>query len=131
MENQTLITGKLILGSETNVICRTDNYESMLRRLRRTRRQDNPIHSISALPLFLARYQGLCDPLDNADDFKNCLDQLAGYPLPAELWEHSVLPTRCHGYRERARIILDRYGIVFRWNPWDTVCFRESAENAQ
>ncbi|HMF13097.1 MAG TPA: hypothetical protein VKE94_12355, partial [Gemmataceae bacterium] len=49
---------------------------------------------------FVLRWQGV-HPATRADDIRTALARLEGLPLPAELWEQTVLPARVAGYQRR------------------------------
>jgi ATP-dependent helicase Lhr and Lhr-like helicase len=79
-------------------VCDAANLESLLRLLRRSRKPAFEALELSALPLFLASYQGLTKRGASLDDLRARLDQLLGLPLPAGAWEEEVLPARLEPY---------------------------------
>jgi ATP-dependent helicase Lhr and Lhr-like helicase len=79
-------------------VCDAANLEALLRMLRRSRRPAFEALELSALPLFLASFQGLTRPGSSLDDLRARLDQLLGLPLPAGVWEEELLPARLEPY---------------------------------
>jgi len=79
-------------------ICDTANLEALLRMLRRSRKPAFEALDLAYLPLFLARFQGVVQPGNSADDLRERLEQLLGVPLSANVWEEEVLPARLHPY---------------------------------
>lgn len=80
-------------------ICRflQEHLESLIRQLRRRRREGIGSLSWQRLPALLADWQGL-GLRQGLDGLKRSLEQNMGYPLPAELWEEAVLPSRVEDY---------------------------------
>ena len=79
-------------------VCDSANLEALLRMLRRSRRPVFEALELSALPLFLASFQGLTRPGSSPDDLRARLDQLLGLPLAAGVWEEELLPARLEPY---------------------------------
>jgi len=79
-------------------LCDADNLERLLRRVQRARRRPFEALSPARLPSFLAAWQGIAGREGGAAALARLVEQLAGLPLPAALWESDVLPVRVEGY---------------------------------
>ncbi|MBN1903584.1 MAG: ATP-dependent helicase [Deltaproteobacteria bacterium] len=99
IDSNDLIAGRLIKDSPAYLYCDTENYEILLR-INRARAVPaiEPLET-GLLPLFLARWQGICSKADDVEGLFRRLEQLLCLPLPAELWETAILPARSGAYR--------------------------------
>ncbi|MDP1992750.1 MAG: DEAD/DEAH box helicase [Syntrophales bacterium] len=97
-ESQDVILDLLTENAEQIEVCDRENLEILLRMARKSRRPSFRALPVDHLPLFLAAYQGLTSPGDSMDDLQNRLDQLFGFPAPAEAWEKHLLPARLSPY---------------------------------
>ncbi len=80
-------------------LCRRDNFEILLRMLRRSRRPDFTTLPGDHFPLFQAVHQGLIFPGEkNRKNLKDVLNNLLLYPAKFELWESEILPARLSPY---------------------------------
>ena len=79
-------------------VCDRENLEILLRMARRARRPSFRALSIDHLPLFLAAWQGLAAPGNSVEDLQGRLEQLFGFPAPADAWEKELLPARLMPY---------------------------------
>jgi len=98
-EARIIATGRLLKPGDLHEVCDRENLEILLRL---SRRQDAPVFETleaEALPLYLARFQGLTRPGRDIEHLARCLDRLLGWPAPAGLWETDLLPARLDGYR--------------------------------
>lgn len=100
---ETVIEGALVKGSEAAFVCDAENFEALLRMERAALAPSVEPREIDELPLFLARVQGIAPPsrprAGTAEEKTfRALEQLAGYVLPAHLWEAEILPARVPGY---------------------------------
>ena len=93
-----MVLDLLTENAEQIEVCDRENLEILLRMARKSRRPSFRALPIDHLPLFLAAYQGLTAPGDSVDDLQNRLDQLFGFPAPAEAWEKHLLPARLSPY---------------------------------
>ena len=113
-----IIRGPLISGSDDIVAIDPLLDERLLRAQRRARREQHaqprtPL-PLTALPFFLATRHGLVhgsdadQPSVSANDthqktiqnaIENTVDPLLGFPAPAAIWEHELLPARSQTYR--------------------------------
>ena len=98
VETEALILDLLTESAEEPEICDRENLEILLRMARKSRQPSFRALSIDHLPLFLAAWQGLVTPGETASDLQDRLDQLFGYPAPAEAWEKHILPARLSPY---------------------------------
>nr|HPQ41245.1 hypothetical protein [bacterium] len=129
LDDGTLIAGALIQSCDDEMICRSDVYESLVRRWRRGRRRETPILPVQTLVPFLARHQGLTDPADNRNAFMDRLHQLAAYPAPADLWETDILQDRCRRYHaEWLDGGLRDSGILWLGSGHRRICFLNDAD---
>jgi ATP-dependent Lhr-like helicase len=67
------------------------------RSLAQLRKQVEPVEQ-AALARFLPVWQGIKEPRRGLDGLLDVVEQLQGLPLPASVWEDSVLPQRIAGY---------------------------------
>ncbi len=79
-------------------VCDAQNLEILLRWLRQENRPGFTALPAEALPLFLARHQGLVERGEGLDDLRERLEKLFGYPAPAAAWEAEFLPARMSPY---------------------------------
>ncbi|MFP5257477.1 MAG: DEAD/DEAH box helicase [Acidobacteriota bacterium] len=94
----SVVLGELITGRAEDLWCDAANFETLLRLSRAARRPALVAWPAGGLPYFLAVWQGLARPADDAAGLAERLERLACLPLPAGLWETEVLPARCRGY---------------------------------
>ena len=102
LQSQDVVAGMLIEERSERLFCDRENAERLLRLHRATRRQRaeqafQP-RPLDELPHFLAEWQGLGQQLGGLEALQEHLDRLFGFPLPAELWEGAVLPSRLDPY---------------------------------
>jgi ATP-dependent helicase Lhr and Lhr-like helicase len=97
-ESSQILLDQFTEESGVPEVCDAANLEALLRMLRRSRRPAFEALELSALPLFLASFQGLTRPGSSLDDLRARLDQLLGLPLPAGAWEEELLPARLEPY---------------------------------
>ena len=98
VEREALIVDLLTESAEEPEICDRENLEILLRMARKSRQPSFRALGLDHLPLFLAAWQGLATPGEAASDLQDRLDQLFGYPAPAEVWEKDILPARLSPY---------------------------------
>ena len=92
------VSGQLLSGSCETLWCDAANFETLLRLARAARRPALAALPADRLPYFLAVWQGLAHPADDASGLAERLTRLACLPLPAALWEADILPARCRAY---------------------------------
>ena len=97
-ESQDVVLDLLTENAEQIEVCDRENLEILLRMARKSQRPSFRALPVDHLPLFLAAYQGLTSPGDSVDDLQNRLDQLFGFPAPAETWEKQLFPARLSPY---------------------------------
>ncbi|GAB6097017.1 ATP-dependent helicase [Desulfatiferula olefinivorans] len=102
-DDGSLIAGALVEKDEGTVYCDQRNMEILLRWFRRAMIPDKDPRPLALLPVFIARHQGLLDPVSGRDDAWHPLDTLSCCPIQAELWESEVFPARIACY-ERSRL---------------------------
>ncbi|MBI9102358.1 MAG: DEAD/DEAH box helicase [Spirochaetales bacterium] len=94
-EKDNTVSGRI----EKKEYCRRDNFETLLRMLRKSRRPDFTTLAGAYFPLFQAVQQGLFFPGEkNRQSLKGVLNNLLLYPAPFELWESEILPARLSPY---------------------------------
>lgn len=98
LEGEMIVTDVLTSGSEKTEVCDRENLERLFAMARRARAPRFNALPLSALPLFLAEHQGLVDKGTSPDDLQEHIEQLFGYPAPAQLWEEVILPARMEPY---------------------------------
>ncbi|MCP3921844.1 MAG: DEAD/DEAH box helicase [Desulfobacterales bacterium] len=97
-EDQKVVTGTLIKGDNNQYICELENYEILIRILRKEKRPDFEPLKIENLQLFLSQHHGLSDDNCNVDNLYKKIEKLLCFPLKCELWEKEVLPARFTSY---------------------------------
>jgi ATP-dependent helicase Lhr and Lhr-like helicase len=97
-ESQELIIDLLTRDAVEIEVCDRENLEILLRMARKARRPSFRALPADALPLYLAAWQGIAAPGDSADALKERIEQLFGFPAPAEAWEKHLLPARLSHY---------------------------------
>jgi len=95
----TIVLGLLTEGASEPEVCLTRTWEQLVRRLRLERRSTISSRPAEGLPLFLARTQGLVHPERTGGNLEQAVGLLLGVPLPADLWEGAILPSRVSPYR--------------------------------
>lgn len=102
LENETIVLGRMVEGRDDELFCDAENAERLLRLHRASRRaqaeRSLPIRPITDLQPFLAEWHGLGRQTGALASLQQSLDRLFGFPLPAELWEEAVLPSRLSPY---------------------------------
>jgi len=88
------VAGLLTEGATETEVCRTDVWESLVRRQKRARTQAAVRRPVEELPGFLAQWQGLVEPAAGTAVLKARVGQLLGLSLPAGHWESVVVPVR-------------------------------------
>ncbi len=117
-----VLIGALMEDSDAEYVCDAANFAALLRLARSRRRVEVAPRPAGHLALLLATLQGVArppqperppqprqahqlrppdpEPEESATQaLEERLAQLAGLPLPAEMWERDVLPARVPGYR--------------------------------
>ncbi|MDA8125295.1 MAG: DEAD/DEAH box helicase [Deltaproteobacteria bacterium] len=97
-EAQVLLLDLLTDEAAEIEVCDRENLEILLRMARRARQPVFSALPAAALPLFLAAWQGLTAPGDSPDALRTRIEQLFGFPAPAEAWEKHLLPARLSPY---------------------------------
>jgi len=97
-ESQRVVVDQLVRGSSGVEVCDAQNLEVLLRWLRREGRPAFTALPAGALPLFLARHQGLAPRGGGLEDLQERLEKLFGYAAPASAWEAEILPARLDPY---------------------------------
>lgn len=93
---QRVVLGALSEGGFDEV-CDAENHERLLRLARAAGRPAFETLPASALPLFLARWQGLGSG-EGIEGLRASLERLFGLPAPAGAWEEEFLPARLDPY---------------------------------
>ena len=93
-----VISGALREGETTQCWCDADNYEVMLRLLRRSRQPTFEPRPSSELTPFFHAWQTRFTSRDRLDRVFETLERLRNYSAPAELWETELLPARLPDY---------------------------------
>ena len=97
-EAQQVVVGELIEGSSEELVCDSENLESLLRMKRADAVPVFEALEIGWLPVFLAQMQGLLDPAEDVDTISPRVEQLVCYPAAAGAWETDILPARSGHY---------------------------------
>ncbi|MGA1825159.1 MAG: DEAD/DEAH box helicase [bacterium] len=97
-KRQVIISGFISDNARGREFCDAQNVEMLLRIARKKARPEFEALPIAYLPLFLAHYQGLTNPVDSIEGLQTCLEKLWGYPAKGELWETEIFPARIAPY---------------------------------
>jgi ATP-dependent Lhr-like helicase len=102
LESDSIVSGHLVEGRVEQLFCDAENAERLLRLARASRRAQTerslPVRPLADLQPFLAEWHGLGPKTGSLEALQQSLDRLFGFPLPAELWEEAVLPSRLAPY---------------------------------
>ncbi len=102
LETESIVSGCQVEGRAEPLFCDAENAERLLRLHRASRRvqaeRNLPTRPLGDLYPFLAEWQSLGSNPGGLEALQQSLDRLFGYPLPAELWEQAVLPSRLAPY---------------------------------
>ena len=98
-ENNIVILGALVKGSDEREVCDRENFEILLRMARKQAAPAMRTLPAEQLALFLAHVQGLTRPGNCLDDLAVQIHALLGWPAPADLWESDLLPARMTVYQ--------------------------------
>jgi ATP-dependent Lhr-like helicase len=102
VECESIVAGQLVDGRQERLFCDKENAERLLRLHRAARRahteQSFRPRPLDDLPHFLAEWHGLGRQTGGLEPLQGVFDRLFGFPLPAELWEEAVLPSRLEPY---------------------------------
>ncbi len=82
--------------AQSEQVCDRENFEILLRMLRKDLRPQIQALPSDKLALFLAVHQGA---VRKDQDFTECLEKLLGYSAGAALWEKEIFPARLGSYR--------------------------------
>ena len=96
---RTLISGDLISDQRQSCFCDSETFEILLRQNRSRAKPVFQALPIEKLPLFMARQQGLIASGNTIDDLFQALERLVCLPLPADIWESDVFPSRIDSYQ--------------------------------
>ena len=96
---QRVVVDNLLEGSTSTEICDGENVERLLRMVRAGARPHFEPQPVERLMPFLAQRQGFATRERGVDALRTVVERLFGLPLPAELWESEVLPSRIEGYQ--------------------------------
>jgi ATP-dependent Lhr-like helicase len=115
---QTIIAGPLIKGSTDIHFCDAQNFETLLRFVRRAARVQFEPLPLSELTPFLYRWQrryvSTGNQPDTEQDLANTLDILQGLPANPEHWEQAILPARLPGYDGRTLdLLMQTAGVMW------------------
>ncbi len=94
----TVVSGRLVTGRDEALWCDAANFETLLRLARAARRPALAALPPEQLPYFLAVWQGIARPAEDAPALAERLERLACLALPAAAWEADVLPARALAY---------------------------------
>ncbi len=110
LDEQTLIAGKLIKESDEIHFCDAQNFETLLRFVRKAARIQFEPRPLTELTPFLYRWQrrflSSDSKPDSEQDLASILDLLQGLPANPEAWEQAILPARLPGYDTRTLDVL-------------------------
>ena len=98
LDSQKIIIGQLVSEHDDEVVCDSDNFETLLRIKRAEAIPAFEPLDIDYLPLFLAAHHGIADPKDTLEGLSERIEQLLCYHAPAAQWESEILPARLRNY---------------------------------
>jgi len=99
LDERAVVVDHLIAPGSALQVCDAENLEILLRLNRTRQRPDVRPLPIDALPLFVARHQGLAG---GKRPLQETIEPLIGYAIPSGLFETDVLPARVDGYAPAA-----------------------------
>ena len=99
VDAERVVAGTLVRDSQEFYWCDAENLGILLRLARAKARPPFEPLDIQELQLFLAQHQGITDSGSGRDILYRKLEQLAGYPAPAPVWETEFLPARMKPYQ--------------------------------
>ena len=108
-----LVAGQLLEADQREHWCDADNYEMLLRLLRRARQptlKPRPAHELTP---FMYAWQTRFSTHDRLDQLFETLEYLRNYDAPAELWESELLPARLPDYDTQELDLLFQEGSLF------------------
>lgn len=98
LEEECIVADVLTQGAGEEEICDRENLERLFTMARRARRPEFKPLPVTALPLFLAAYQGVVEKGTTMEDLQGRLERLFGLISQAHLWEEAILPARMEPY---------------------------------
>ena len=98
LEGESIVTGELTPGTVEAEVCDRENLERLFAMVRHAGRPEHKPLPITALPLFLASWQGIVEKGRGVEDLQERLERLFGYVSHARLWEEAILPARMDPY---------------------------------
>jgi ATP-dependent Lhr-like helicase len=98
LDNEDLISGRLISHSDEEYVCDSGNFEILLRLNRLKSRPAFEALDIRFLSLFVASFQGITKADAGPEALERRMEQLVCYTALAEVWESDVLPGRLKPY---------------------------------
>ncbi len=100
LANERIIVRDVIVnGSNELHVCDAENFERILRIVRRRARVDDVRIPLQELPQRLAQLQGVGGTLSEVEE---AIERILGYPLHAAEIENAILPARVANYRSDA-----------------------------
>ncbi len=131
LEKECLVADVLTQGASGEGICDRENLERLFTMSRHARQLEFKPLPVTALPLFLAAYQGVVEQGITMDDLKERFEQLFGLISPAHLWEEAILPARMEPYYTAwMDSLMQNSDLIWfgRGNKRVGFCFREDLE---
>lgn len=99
VERRVLIEGALVEGEPARCWCDADNYEFLLRIMRRNQQPVFEARAGDRLPAFMFDWHTRFAGGDSLDRVYEAIERLRNFDAPAALWESELLPARLPGYR--------------------------------
>ncbi|XOV82555.1 MAG: DEAD/DEAH box helicase [bacterium] len=99
--DENFIQGELVTGDTHTYWCDAQNFESLMRFARATRRSDFTALPITALPAFWASHQQFGRRFE-PQSVVSALERLRAYPCAVATWWHDLLPARLTGMQASA-----------------------------
>ncbi len=131
LEEECIVADVLTQEAGEEEICDRENLERLFAMARRARRPEFKPLPVTALPLFLATYQGVVEKGTAMEDLQERLEQLFGYISQAHLWEEAILPARMEPYYTAwTDSLMQTSDLIWfgRGNKRVGFCFREDLE---
>lgn len=127
LNEQTLIQGQLLDGSDEVSWCDAENFETLLRFMRQSSRREFTPLPAAALPGFLHHWQTRYSNSDPVEQTFEALERLRCLPVAPALWESELLPARLPGYDpQHLDLAFSGADILWLGNPAKQVtpCFK-------
>ena len=129
VESRVVVSGRLIEGEHAVRFCDADNFETLLRMVRRRGRMAVEPRPVADLAPLLARHQRIIGTAAKEATLEGCLSRLACLGVPAALWETEIFPARLSVYDpDELDRMLQTAGLMWIGGPGRQLTFCHEAD---